>query len=136
MKFWDISLFLFIVNVFAWFFVGFSTSLGYTEYNVFHEPKQTELETMETKVYQGISDEEITGDDPVTYALGIMYSIIKKSILAVMNPLKEYILWFPYLLMNYEVPEAFALGMGAIYYLIMLVGLVQIITGRSFKQVE
>lgn len=136
MKFWDLSLFLFIVNIFAWYFVGFSTSLGYSEYSIFAEPKQSTLETMEEKVQRGISEEEVTGDDPVTYALGIMYSIIKKAITAVIDPLKPYALWLPYVLMNYGVPTGFAYGTGTVYYLIMIVGLAQIITGRSFQQVE
>jgi len=136
MKFWDIALFLFIVNVFGIAFSALASDMGYSSFYLFHKETTETLQTMESKVQTGISDEEITGDDPVTYALGIMYSVIKKAILAVFNPLKEYILWLPFLLINLGVPTSFAHGMGAIFWLIQIVGLVQIITGRSFAQVE
>lgn len=136
MKFYDIALFLMIVNVFAMYFVSLSESLGYTEYSIFSEPKEEALTEMESEVQEGITQEEITGDDPVTYALGLIYAVVRNAILSVINPLKKYVLWLPYLLMNYGVPGEFAYSMGVIYYFIMIVGLVQIVTGRGFSQVE
>ena len=136
MKFYDIALFLFIINIIGMWMVSFSQELGYSAYALFSEPKASELQEMESKINQAVSTEEITGSDPVTYALGIMYEVIKKAILPIFDPLKPYIFWLPYLMINFGVPSALAYGVGSIYYLIMIIGLAQMITGRSFMGVE
>jgi len=137
MKFWDIALFLIIVNVFGSFFSNFAYSdLGYRGYYSLHKDQTATLEEMENQTNSGITQEEVTGSDPISNALGLLYSAVVKTFTAVFNPLKSYVLWLPYMLMMFGIPSGFAFAMGSVFWFIQIIGIVQVITGRSFRGVE
>jgi len=137
MKFYEIALFLLIIQLFGGFLWSFAQSdLGFTGGVKFYKDRTYQISEMQNKTKGALSTEEVSGEDPVSYVLGLSYKAVTKVVNAVMTPLEEYILWIPLLLVTFGVPENFALGIGAIVLFVEAIGLAQFILGRSLKEVE
>ena len=136
MKFWDITLFLIIVNIFGAFFYNLAYDVGYRGGYYIHKDQTATLAEMQNKTNAGIATEEVSGTDWLSNALGLMFSAIIKVFTGIFTPLQDYVLWLPFFLMTFGVPSTFAYGMGTIFWFIQLIGIAQVFTGRSFRGVE
>ena len=128
---------LIICNIFGAFFYNFAINdLGFRGAYLIHKDQTATLQQIENSTNAGISQESVTTADPVTNALALMFSAIKDVFVGLFNPLKDYVLWLPYMLMSFGIPIEFALGMGGVFWFIQIIGIAQVITGRSFRGLE
>lgn len=139
MKFWNIALFFIILNTFGGTLVTSLADAGvnFPENVYFDALTQEQVQELESQVDFGVSD-ELTEQDPLTEALGWFYQIVRNSVMAFFNPLKKYVL-FPAFMINLVIPDlnpAFGVGLSTIILLIQIAGVLQLVTGRSFKEVE
>lgn len=140
MRFWDITLFLIIINVFGAFLTapgGLIPSLGFTEGVLIDPTNANNIATeFENEYNTGLTQEEITNADPVTQALGLIYEAVKKVWDGILGAINQYIFWLPYLMTRFGVPPEFAYGFQVLLLSIQTIGFAQLITGRSIKAVE
>ena len=61
MKFWDITLFLIIVNIFGAFFYNLAYDVGYKGGYYIHKDQTATLAEMQNKTNAGIATEEVSG---------------------------------------------------------------------------
>jgi len=115
--------------------------LGYNE--TFHikegdiGAQRQAFEDLEEDIQTGISEEEVSGEDPVTYLTGLVYKMIRDTYLGLFGNITKYVYWLPYILITiFGIPTDMANAIGIIFNVIQIIGLIQIITGRSFKGVE
>ena len=137
MKFYEITLFLFIINVFGSFFWSFSqANLGFTGGVLIHKDQTATVQEMENKTQMAINTEEVSGSDPVTFYLSLTYKAIMKIATSIFNPLKDFVLWLPMILILFEIPTTFAYGIGTVFWVVQIIGMAQFITGRSLIGAE
>lgn len=138
MRLWDIALFFIILNIFGtiWFGSGkFNEEMGFKTELYFDMPE--DLSDIEENVESGgLTDAEVTGTDPLTNALGWFYNMVSTKLSAVLNPLKKYVLFSAVVLMTIGVPSSIAYGFASIFLMIQIIGVVQLVTGRSFREAE
>lgn len=139
MRFWDITLFLIIVNIFGVFFTGLLPSLGYSSYpilSVTSQDIQAKANEIESKYNTGISQSEISNVDPLSQALGLLYQAVQMVWNGILGSLKQYVFWLPYLMIIFGIPNEFAWGFEIMLVIIQTMGFAQLITGRSFSGVD
>jgi hypothetical protein len=137
MKFYEIALFLLIIQLFGGFLWNFAQSdLGFTGGVKFYNDRTYDISQIQNQTKGALSTDEVSGEDPVSYVLGLSYKAVTKVVNAVMTPLEKYILWIPMMLVTFGVPESFALMVGAVTLFVEGIGLAQFILGRSLKEVE
>ncbi|MHA1874043.1 MAG: hypothetical protein ACTSVB_08005 [Candidatus Heimdallarchaeaceae archaeon] len=132
MRLWDIALFFMILNIFG---TIFTDQLDLPSKVYLDMPE--DLSSIESNVESGgLTDAEVTGTDPLTNALGWFYNMISTKLGAILNPLKKYVLFSAIVLITFGVPSAIAYGFTSIFLIIQIIGIVQLVTGRSFKEAE
>lgn len=136
MKMFDIALFFIILTTFGGTFGTILAPAGFIEYNTFDKPTTLEIEAMETSIEDVTTPSStISEQDPLTNALGWGYTIIQSAFSKLLDPLKPYLL-FPGHMIGMLIPglpNEIGLGISTIILLIEIVGLVQLLTGRYFK---
>ena len=143
MKFYELALFLFILNVFGMAFtsVGLYEEMGFSESFELGGEATTmeELEQVEEGVRESMGEEVMTGDDPVTYTLGLMYSAVERVTTTIFTPLgalTKYIFWPKIILLKFGVPAQIGNAVTLVFGLIQVIGIAQFLTGRGFKEME
>lgn len=139
MRFWEITLFLIIINIFGAFFTGVLPSLGFSAFpilNVTTSEVQATALGIEAKYQTGINQEQISSADPLTQALGLLYQAVQMVWNGILGTIKQYVFWLPYLMILYGVPDGFAWGFEVVLVIIQTIGFAQLITGRSLLGVE
>jgi len=137
MRFYELALFLFIFQMVSFYFTNYLLpDLGFSADIYFHEPTKEQLTQAEEEFSKQVGSTEVTSEDPISGFLGWTAKMVVNAVTTVLNPLKRFVLSLPYMLIWFGVPPAFAMIIGAVYWLVMLIGFVQFATGRSFKEVE
>lgn len=138
MRFWDIAFFFMIVNIFGsiWYSSnGLNDQIGFKSKLYFDMP--TDLSEIENNTETGgLQNAEVTSTDPLTNALGWFYNMISTKLKAIFTPLKNYVLFSYIVFTTIGVPSSFAYGLTSVFLAIQIIGVVQLITGRSFKEAE
>ena len=136
MRFYHIALFLFIFQlVSAWTVAsGFLTSLGISAQLSIHDIDEAELAQAEERFSESVTSGEITNQDPISALLGWGAQMILGVLNTVLNPLKQFVLAFPYILIQAGVQPAFAYLMGTIFWLIQIIGFAEFATGRRIDK--
>lgn len=132
MRLWDIALFFMILNIFG---TIFTDQLDLPS-KVYLDMPENVTDVEQELNTAGMKDSEVTGTDPLTNALGWFYNMIRTKAEAVFNPIKKYVLFSAVVLMVFDVPPVIAYGFASIFLIIQIIGILQFITGRSFKEAE
>jgi hypothetical protein len=141
MKFWELTLFMILINVFGSALTnsGLFTAMGFTIDPYTLESMsgtQADIETFQGRMNNTISS-EITGDDPTSKAFGSVSDSITTSFHTFFDTFSRYILW-PAMIMQmvFHIPAVIGYAFTIMFNLIQAIGLFQFITGRSFKDYE
>lgn len=136
MRFYDIALFLFIFNLLAGFFV----EIGMAS---FSEEYPSEIEGFGTEEVQTSLNETGTAIDETQEGLFGEINFIVENVRLVVRGIS--ILWgalinatilFPIMLTTLKFPSPLVLVLSSIVYLVYLVGIIQFLLGKSFKEAQ
>ncbi|RLE45198.1 hypothetical protein DRJ16_00030 [Candidatus Woesearchaeota archaeon] len=133
MRFYNIALFLFILQTFGALFIAYASDMGMEETLIVRQPTQEEIQEIEQtrQTIQNTTSSTVTSENPLSAALGWFYQQITTGINSLFaSSFMKYVIWIPLYLQAIGVPPAFAWGVFSVYTVIEFVGLIQLITGR------
>lgn len=136
MKFYYISMFLFIVNLVGGYFVTIASGMGFTEVAEFGEPSESQLAEAEREMMEAVGESEITEEGVLAQILQGVTGIVSSIINKVFAPLMKFVNWLPVTLILLGTPTGFAYMLGIIFWMIQIIGIAQLLLGRSVKDVE
>lgn len=140
MKFFHISLFMIIFQLITSFLLGIisdGTLDGFTAGYSFHEDTLDEVDSGWEEYKEGVTaDSSVTEDDWVTDLLGTPYEAVKLAVTKVTEPFERYVNTLPFILKMFGVPDALAYAISIPFYIFQIIGIAQLVTGRSFKDIE
>ena len=131
MRFVNIAIFMFIFQLVGfWASANMLEAAGFTARVSFDDPTAAELATAQARFEEKIASSEVNSGDPVNSAIDWVSKQVQNAVSNVLDPLKRFVLMLPFMLMNLGVPSEFAYMIGTVYWLIMLLGIAEFITGR------
>lgn len=137
MRFYELTLIMILVNVFGAALTnsGAFSQMGLDAEIVSFHPTQTDIETMEQDLKESVAG-DVSGDDATETIFGLVTKAIVQSFNKVFDPLRKYILWPALIMQAFGIPSEISFGFTIIFNIIQVIGLLQFVTGRSFKQIE
>ena len=136
MRWFEIALFLVILQTFGAIFINYAESMGIKTILKVEQPSQSEIQQAEQIKSETQIEEQISATDPLSAALGWFYqqlSNLANAIFSASFPLIKYVLWLPLYLQAIGVPPPFAWGVFSIYTIIEVIGFVQFVSGRRIE---
>lgn len=136
MKFWELTLIMVLFNVFgsALFNAGLFSELGIYDKPPFKTSGETDINSLEQQVKESTSD-QITSTDPATSLFGFI-SDASVKIINFFDTVKNYIFWPAVVLQYFGIPNQIGAAFTIVFNLIQIIGIIQILTGKSFMGVE
>jgi hypothetical protein len=136
-KFWELTLVMILFNLFGSALVnsGLFTSMGISENIYVSSPTQTDIEDMEEKLKTSVSD-QVSSNDPATTLFGVISDATSKVISSFFNPLKRYIFWPNMIMQLFGIPNEIGYAFTIVFNTIQLIGILQFITGKGFREME
>jgi hypothetical protein len=123
--------------VLGWVSDNVATSIGFNTQFKVDEGTIQQIQNTEKTYIEGVIDiNTATSTDPLSRMLGWGNEVVQKALSSVFEPFKKYFLSLPYMLINIGVPVAFAAIISAPLYAIEFIGIIQFVTGRSFKGMD
>ena len=135
MRFYYIALFLFIFNLVGGYFNTLRSEMGFTE-TLKTGATEGNLTSAEQGMYNAVSGSEISEEDTIAAALSGATATVVNALTSVFNPLKNFIFWLPAIMINLGVPTGFSYLIGVIFWLIQILGMAQLLLGKSIREVE
>lgn len=142
MKFYELTMIMLLVNVFGvaltssglFTAMGMSGTINLGDMNT----AETRIETIENATMSGIND-EITGSGIIETAYAWVAGFMQKltgNVGGFFNKMKSYILWPSMMMQMFGIPSQIGHAFTIVFNLIQVVGIIQFISGRSFKGMD
>jgi hypothetical protein len=136
MKFWELTLIMIMFNAFGFALSssGFFSRLGFTESLPYISTAEEDVNNAE-EVAREFADTGVTSLD----AVSMLFSIVSESsvkIIKFFDTIKGYIFWPATLLSYFNVPWQIGSAVTVVFNMVQVVGIVQIITGKSFRGMD
>ena len=138
MRFYQIALFLFIIQTFGGLLAAYAEEMGISAVIYAETPPKEAIQRIEaTKTQIANITGQVTSENPLSAALGWFYSqlnAIGNKLFSALFPLVKYIAWLPFYLNSIGVPPAFSWGIFSVLILIEIIGFYEFITGREIEK--
>lgn len=141
MKAYEIGLFLFIFQVIGGVMVAYLPEFGFEQGIISFNYNEQQTLLAQQQVEQTLSitqGQQVSPSDPLSASLGWFYSQITNAVSNMIRsiPVFRAIFWIPLILQLIGVPGPLAWAVFLIVNTIMLVGILQLISGRGLKQYD
>jgi len=137
MRWWDLTLICILFQGFgtALLSAGLFEDMGMDSGFELGDTTATDITQVESNI-KGSVDTGVSGESLMEKFIGFINMLVSKTVGNFFNPLKKYISFPSKIMAMFGIPEPIRVKFTAIFTLIQTIGILQFLSGRSFKEAE